>query len=348
MEIRQRMAQCGSDHQMQFGKLTAFACSFAVLSGCSGAEHPGSPAVATGGAASQGGQGTSSGGSTGSGGATGSGRGPGSTVSGDATKVSASIIVRDVPPGEDRHVCVVLALPVDAPTWINEIHASLNTGSHHLIVDRRVPGSPVEPEPTECGPTMGGEDSRLLIAQQKDTRLTLPEGVAFQLAARQGLFLQLHYVNTGSEPETIVGAVDFMKDTITASPTEAKSLFTGSLGISLAPLSKGQAQAFFTPQPESGTRHVFAVTSHTHRLGIRSTIEHVPSMSAPESTPIHVSTDWAEPPLTVLSPMLDFTTQSTDGFRLVCRYDNTTNTQVTFGTRASDEMCFMWVYYFDR
>src|SRR5262249_38880371 len=160
---------------------------------------------------------------------------------------------------------------------------------HHLIVDRRAPGTTVESEPTECSPTMGGEDTRLLIAQQKDTRLTLPEGVAFQLAANQGLFLQLHYVNTGSEPETIVGSVDFMKDTTARSPPEAKALLPGSLGISLPPMSKGQAEAFFTPQPETGARHVFAVTSHTHRLGIRSTIEHVESAGAPESTPIHES-----------------------------------------------------------
>src|SRR3954468_3855155 len=100
---------------MQIGRLTAFFSSLAVLSGCSGDEHSGAQALATGGAASQGGQTESSGSATSSGGATGSGgasSGPGSTVYSDAAKVSASIIVRDVKPGEDRHVCVVLALPV--------------------------------------------------------------------------------------------------------------------------------------------------------------------------------------------------------------------------------------------
>src|SRR5581483_2479044 len=138
------------------------------------------------------------------------------------------------------------ALPVSEPTWIKEVHAVLNTGSHHLIVDRRPPGTQVQPNPQSCSPTMGQEDSRLVIAQQRDTTLTLPEGVAFQMEAQQGLFLQLHYVSTSSEPETIVGSVDFVKDTGTTTPVEAKSLFTGTFSISLPAMSPGEAHSFFT------------------------------------------------------------------------------------------------------
>jgi len=93
-------------------------------------------------------------------------------------------------------------------------------------------------------------------------------------------------------------------------------------------------------------RHIFALTSHTHHLGVRSTIERVPSANAPATTPIHESTNWDEPPLTTFDPPLTFS--GSDGLRLICNYENTTSQTVTFGTPVDSEMCFMWVYYFDR
>ena len=99
-------------------------------------------------------------------------------------------------------------------------------------------------------------------------------------------------------------------------------------------------------RPASGTRHVFALTSHTHKLGVLSTIERVAAATSPATTPIHESQDWSEPPLTQFTPPLTFT--GSDGLRLKCNYDNTTNQHVGFGTGVDQEMCFMWVYYYDR
>ena len=93
-------------------------------------------------------------------------------------------------------------------------------------------------------------------------------------------------------------------------------------------------------------RHVFALTSHTHSLGVDSTIERVASESAPSTTPIHESLSWSEPPLTLFTPPLNFT--GTDGLRLTCKYMNTTDQTVHFGTAFHDEMCFMWVYFYDQ
>ncbi|HEY2733941.1 MAG TPA: hypothetical protein VGI70_08150, partial [Polyangiales bacterium] len=129
---------------------------------------------------------------------------------------------------------------------------------------------------------------------------------------------------------------------------EAQSLFTGSYNIDLAPHSPGSARSFIDPAAGAGgkIRHVFALTSHTHSLGVRATIERVASTDAPTSTPIHESLDWSEPPLTLFTPALDF--DGSDGLRLICDYQNDTDHTVTFGTDFSDEMCFMWMYYFDE
>jgi Copper type II ascorbate-dependent monooxygenase, C-terminal domain len=78
---------------------------------------------------------------------------------------------------------------------------------------------------------------------------------------------------------------------------------------------------------------------------VHSTIERVANASAPTSKPLHESRDWSEPPLTFFDPPLRF--DGSDGLRLTCRYRNETDQAVHFGVEAQDEMCFMWLYYYD-
>jgi hypothetical protein len=288
------------------------------------------------------------GGATATGGAGGDGSTVrGSSVSFDGSHIQASIIARQIQPGAEQHVCVVVELPNPDDTWINQIHATLSGGSHHMIVDRQAAGTPLELDPQPCAPTMASDATRLMIAQQADTVIDLPSGAAFAIAAHQPLFLQLHYANVGTQVRDIVGTVDLtVAPPSDTAPIEADSIFTGSLAIDLPPESMGSSTSFFIPDPAAGTRHVFALTSHTHHLGVRSTIERVPSADAPPVTPIHVSTSWDDPPLTQFMPPLDFT--GADGLRLTCNYNNTTDRTVTFGTATTDEMCFMWVYFYDE
>jgi hypothetical protein len=299
--------------------------------------------VGAGGATSSGG--ASSGGSAGAGGATSASIG---TVTGDSTHIHASLLMHAVTASAEDHVCVVLTLPNAGVAWVSSVHATLTTGSHHLIVDRATPGTAANTVPTSCAPTQASDATRLMIGQQKDTQVTLPTGVAFKLEPHQPLFLQLHYINLSESSEDIEGTVDLtLLDSSASTPTEAKSIFTGSYSISLPPHAPGTSTAYVPIAPDSGTRrNVFQLTSHTHSLGVDSTIERVNSASAAASTPIHESTSWAEPPLTQFSPPLAFT--GNDGLRLTCKYQNTTDATVGFGTAFHDEMCFMWIYYYDQ
>jgi len=330
-----------------FGFLPFLALSvLPYVAGCSGSSAPNDVGGAqTGG---QGGLGSATGGAGAEGGAGGSAAGThGGTATFDGSKIEAQILVRSVQPGAEQHVCVVVELPNTKALWVTEVEATLSGGSHHMIADRQPPGTALELDPTPCAPTMASDSTRLMIAQQTNTKITLPAGAAFAIAPHQPLFLQLHYFNAGSAVRDISGTLDLtVADPNAPTPTEALSIFTGTMSIHLAPHAAGQAQSFFVPQPVTGVRHVFALTSHTHHLGVDSTIERVASEAAPATTPIHESKSWDEPPLTEFSPPLDFT--GSDGLRLICRYQNTTSATVTFGTSVSDEMCFMWVYYFDR
>jgi hypothetical protein len=275
------------------------------------------------------------------------------TSAGDATQLTAAILIHQAPAGDEQHTCVIVELPNAQPVWVNEIHATLSVGSHHLIVDRRGATTPVQTKAESCAPTMAGDDTRLLIAQQRDTRVTLPSGVAYRLEAHQRIFLQLHYINQSAAAEDIQGAVELkLASSSAGKPIEAQSLFTGAFSINLPPHAAGTASSFEVPGRSAATgtttRHVFALTSHTHRLGVRATIERVPSADAPASTPIHESLNWSEPPLTLFDPPLDFSSSGSEGLRLICTYMNDTDHAVMFGTAFDDEMCFMWMYFYDE
>jgi hypothetical protein len=261
--------------------------------------------------------------------------------------LSAKIVAKAVPPAGQEHVCVVVDLGNEAPVWVNKVSAELSGGSHHLIVDRQPATAALSSQPTVCAPTMASDVSRLIIAQQKQTSVELPSGVAFKLDARQKLFLQLHYFNVDQTAHDIMGTVELaVVDTSAGTPIEAKNLFTGATQINIPAHSMMETKSFYQPKAPAGTRRVFALTSHTHRLGVRQTIERVASANAVAVQPLHESLMWSEPPLTQLSPPLSFT--GTDGLRLTCRYNNDTDQAVTFGVEAQDEMCFMWLYYYDQ
>ena len=264
-----------------------------------------------------------------------------------AGALEALIELRAVAPGDENHVCVVVELANSAPVWVSELHATLTDGSHHLIVDRRAAGSALQTQAIPCSPTMGGDDTRLMIAQQHDSRIALPRGVAYRLEPHQRIFLQLHYINLKAAPADIRGTLELrLAEPSAGTPKEAQSIFSGSLDIAIDPHAAGTAQYFVRPAGASAGRpqHVFALTSHTHSLGVRATIERVASIDAAPTTPIHLSENWAEPPLTLFSPALDFT--GSDGLRLICHYMNNTDRSVHFGTEFNDEMCFMWMYFY--
>ena len=271
-------------------------------------------------------------------------KGKGGSTRDDDGKLTAFIEITGVPSGAEAHRCVLVELPNTEAVWVSALHASLGNGSHHMIVDRGTSQAELIPEAELCSPTMGGDTSRLLIAQQPETRLDLPQGVGYRIEPKQRIFLQLHYINTTDKPFAIKGAIELHLFPDDVQPIEAKSVFTGSTSIRLPPRQAGESK-HFQVLPADPAWNVFALTSHTHQLGVHATIERVPNANAPVATPLHESRDWAEPPLTVFPQPLMF--DGTDGLRLTCRYMNTTDRDVHFGTGVNDEMCFMWLYYFE-
>lgn len=257
-------------------------------------------------------------------------------------------------PGQERTVCIVRRMGNATPQLIRRVTANLGDASHHMII-YRVPSRVERLEPYPCQPFSAAHDNTatsgpVMIAQQPDARLELPAGVGLPTVADQFIQLEFHTLNATSAPIESRGEVTF--DTVNASDSYAAAelLFSGTLAIQIPPRTPPTAptQVHHVTRAHQGAR-VFALTSHTHHLGILATVNHADLGGATGGTvrdlrELHRSTNWAEPPLTTFDPPLTFA--PSEGLHLACSYVNPTDRVVNFGLSANDEMCFLWAYYY--
>jgi hypothetical protein len=260
--------------------------------------------------------------------------------------ISASVELKQVGPGEQLTICNTVFLDNAEEIKVKNVRGHISGGSHHFMVDRAPTDVPL-PENTPCLGLAGTDVTRVLIAEKPETIFKMPPGVGFTLRPYQALTTELHYFNPTEDPLDISATVEFelAEGEEAANMIEATMVFTGNPVIALLPQSPGLVE-FYMPlagSPEQPAR-VFALTSHTHALGVRSTIEVIRDPLAESGELVHESLDWAEPPMDEFDPPLLFT--GTEGLLLRCEYDNTRDVPVTFGTAVENEMCFMWLYYY--
>jgi hypothetical protein len=263
--------------------------------------------------------------------------------------LSATVKIDQVLPGDQLTVCGSVFLDNPEEVKVKAVRGHISGGSHHFMVDRAPTDVPL-PDHTPCIGLAGTDVTRILIAEKPETIFAMPEGVGFTLRPYQALTTELHYFNPTDAPLDIQAVVelDLADGEEAEHMIEASMVFTGNPAIVLLPQSPGVVE-FFMPlagSPELPAR-VFAMTSHTHALGVRSTIEVVDVVDdafAASGKLVHESLSWAEPPMDEFDPPLEFT--GTQGLFLRCEYENTRDVPVTFGTAVENEMCFMWLYYY--
>jgi hypothetical protein len=259
--------------------------------------------------------------------------------------LSASMEVLQIPPGGQLTVCTTKFLDNETEVKVKNVRGHISGGSHHFIVDRAPTDVPIEGL-VPCVGLSGADATRILIAEKPETIFKMPPGVGFTLRPHQPLTTELHYFNPTEETIDVEATIELelAEGEEAANMKEASMVFAGNTAIFL-PANTASTVEFFAPlgTPQAPAR-LFALTSHTHSLGVRSTIERVSDAFAGPGEELHESLSWAEPPMTEFETPLEFT--GTDGLRLRCEYVNDTNGDVTFGTAFQDEMCFMWLYYY--
>jgi copper type II ascorbate-dependent monooxygenase-like protein len=284
-----------------------------------------------------------------------------STGGGDDTTADAPPLTGDkltvtwgpitVPPNTESTQCIWVKLPNAAPIKVHQMHNTLSTASHHLIVYRDDHDTVEQTTPMPCQPFTGalnttGMISPLVITQKKDDEVTLPDGVAYYLSANQMIKVEMHYINSTDADETATATVDLYSADPATIHDEASILFAGSPDIQIPAGQMLTLHQFLTMPTtfDMSASHIFAITGHEHHFGTNVQVNVAPSKTGP-MTPVYTPNPfvWSEPVTQTQSP--DFSVPKGGGFDFTCSWTNTGTTQVKFGESANDEMCFFWAYY---
>jgi hypothetical protein len=139
-----------------------------------------------------------------------------------------------------------------------------------------------------------------------------PAGTGLRVRAHQPLRLELHYINYFADvPADISGTVEVDIATEDGELRQVRLLFTGDLSFTL-PARMATTVSSTHTLPVGA--ELFAITSHTHRLGTFASIDRV----NPEGTTrLHESDSWSDPPLDVFDEMA-----ARAGLRLLERWSN--------------------------
>ena len=256
----------------------------------------------------------------------------------------------EVQPLEEDTRCVTLELENEIPIKVDSIHNVLGATSHHFIV-YRVTDDPINETPTPCLPFVDTLDptagAPLMITQKAEETIQLPEGVAFSLQPHQRVRLEMHFINPSNTPQmaSATSTLHVMADA--DFQYEADFLFIGNPDINLPSSSQVQSLGptwFPYPATLAGV-NVFAITGHTHKLGVDVNV-HVAPTEADPGTAVYQPDNfsWSEPETTRMDP--PFVLPEGGGFRFTCSWLNDSGQTVGFGESANDEMCFFWAYYY--
>jgi hypothetical protein len=279
-------------------------------------------------------------------------------VAGDATQISIGPF--SLGAGQEFTKCAIVALNNATDLDAIEIDATLAPGSHHLIVYKST-ATQAQTTPVDCNPFSGilSGDAPIFIAEKADTKLTLPSGVAYHFPPNAFVKLEAHYLNATSQPKEAMGSVSITPGKTDRTYLPADIMFCGSvMQLSNQCIPPNNPSFTLDPGFYSGTARVdfqkikfFGFTSHEHRLGSNVVISRSTSRDDP-GVPIYENSSWDNPPLAVFDDDHLIQFGPGEGFRWQCTYDSADaqpapTDKTCFGeSAATDEMCFLWAYYF--
>jgi hypothetical protein len=211
---------------------------------------------------------------------------------------------------------------------VSKVVTDMSSGSHHLHIFYGTQGTSRNIE--SCS---GVEFHPLLHAAGRPHSETVyPAGMAAKVTGNTGLRLQVHYLNTTSDPlEVNVTARLSTVDPSTVTKWIAE-LYFNRLTIKVPPGGGTKIATTCTIPQTYGPVGLIGGGSHMHSRGVH--------FVATTSTGVKLieTNDWAEPqPVTYDPPIL---LNPGDKITWECTYDNPTNTTFDFGESAEkNEMC---------
>jgi hypothetical protein len=252
----------------------------------------------------------------------------------------------DVPAASERTQCTYVIPSPEDDILLGRYEARMQPGSHHFNMMRFEPGA-VETAGVELGVPRDcvsvGVPLYVAGSEWQYVDAPLPPGLGSRIPAGSGLVMEVHYVNTTSEP--IRGAVEV--NLYERDPAEVEHLvgvyFNLMQGFEVPARSKAKFRARC---PARAQTNVVLLTSHMHRFGRRFTIDLFDD-DAGTQTQLYESTDYAHP-LVLQHATNPIVIGPNQGFEWSCEYHNFLDQPVVDGEMGlTDEMCIMVAYYYD-
>jgi hypothetical protein len=237
-------------------------------------------------------------------------------------------------PGDEKTFCFYTSVPLDQAVGVKRWESQMTPGSHHLIV-YFVPdeGSFPEGEITEnCG--LAGTGIWTYASQSPYLSQPLPDGIGMQVGARQKLYVQMHYLNAGTQELRAHVAVNGHTFDSGESYVPAAAYVTYDTRIRVEPHAAGFVEDDCAVP--DGLKF-FTVSTHAHRFSTKTEVRDGDSMIFQSEDWEHPGTkDWAD-------PFYQF--QNSLHYR--CEYQNDTDDPVVEGQSAvTNEMCMAVGYVF--
>jgi hypothetical protein len=251
-----------------------------------------------------------------------------------------------IAPGEDVQYCEIVPIPgtPGEPIFVSGIDGKMTPYSHHLNVMAIEPGSPADAASTPgqrvtCtgnGRVPFGTGIRQIFgAVSPENSLVLPDGVGHRLEGGQKLIFNYHYFNSSSEPVPAKAALAFHLTDASNVRRELRRFGMYNTGFVIPAGTQGAftSECMFAEDVE-----LLALSRHTHHWGKDFTVWR--AGGATDGQDVYVSHDWEED--IVYTPSSQFLIKKGEGLRFECKFDNTTDHDLTFGELVSDEMCILY------
>lgn len=237
-------------------------------------------------------------------------------------------------PGEEKYFCYTMNLPADKETVVTEFAPEYGKAVHHFAYYYTI-----APEPdgfSECPVLIKTTWIPLFEGGKDSGKLALPAGAGVRLKGSQ-LLIQLHLVNTTKAAITEKSAM-----VMTVVDPKTKTTNAGLFGfdnrvIDIPPKTTGYQREMSCKVDKD--MDVFAIMGHLHTRG--TWIEVSRGLKPGDEVLYQTTWNFDIQPTTPIKLSI----KKGDSIHLRCKWDNSTDKQITYGESTFDEMCaFVWYY----
>lgn len=244
------------------------------------------------------------------------------------------------PAGQEMWKCLVGKVPTTGFSFVNRIEAAQTEGIHHMdIATLAFSDLVLEPGVHDCAdlyanhPEIMEDGVTIFASQTPREKIDLPTGIVAQIPAGIDVIHEIHYVNTTAADVHVFSRVN----AYTIPGTEVKGNIWGGAvrDKHLSIPAKSQATEW-TRCVMNNDADLLFLASHTHQLGKSVTVSKFDGKSVGEQ--VYENTEWISPKLLGFgdSPLH---LAAGEGLEFKCLFDNTGDTEVNWGFKATDEMC---------